>query len=230
MVNDIKDICTTSKDIRHIESRELAAILKYDNPTGGAYYRRTGSLTCYGLIKYKGSSFQVTELGENIAYGTGNDDSRRQLYNQAIMNVDLWKELNDRFRNRLPDNLRGHLKNIADIDTIDPKYEELIRKRYLEDIVLLTEPQEMAAEEQKSYKTPSISTQQLQLSQDTPGSTTSNSIGKISVDGVGSITVTDQDSFEAADMLFKIISKRVRMLEKKDKDMHDQYSQSSSEN
>jgi hypothetical protein len=138
-LEDIKKVNDHAKNKAMIGSNEMAAILGYAEPKSGAYYRRSTSLIHYGLVEYDNISFRVTELGKEIPYVQ--DDKRRlQLYKEAILHVELWKELYERFSNNLPSNFTAHLKNIAAVDYKEAdKYQNVVKKWYLQDIASISE-------------------------------------------------------------------------------------------
>lgn len=146
-LDDTKSI-STSPNYRNLSPKELAALLGYTDPRGGAYYRRSSSLLYYGLLKENADHFELTELGQIITYST---EDKTRFYSQAVLNVELWKELYTRHGKDLPENLAVHLRNLAAVDLIQAqKYEKDIRRWYEEDISLVSN--EFAQEqERKSY-------------------------------------------------------------------------------
>ena len=136
-VTIIKQICIAANNIHKIDTNELARLMGNSEPSGGAYYRKVASLITYGLIKYENKFYSVTELGENIAF-VENNEKRIHLFREAILNVKLWKELNEKFPNGLEDNFALVLKNMTSVDlSTVKKYEKDIIKWYEKDISVL---------------------------------------------------------------------------------------------
>jgi Mn-dependent DtxR family transcriptional regulator len=136
-LNDIKKIYdqTTNKD--KIELNEIASILGYKQPKGGAFYRRIQSLIAYGLIEGRGV-FKITELGKDMAHSFDDYYQRKELYRKSVLNVPLWNELYKMFQKNLPENIEESLQKITGAEPLEVKrVEKDIRRWYEEDIKLI---------------------------------------------------------------------------------------------
>jgi Mn-dependent DtxR family transcriptional regulator len=91
-IHDIKDIYENTSNRERIDVNEIATLLGYKQPKGGAFYRRLHSLLAYGLINGRGI-FSITELGKNVAKSFYDVEKRKQYYNDLVLNVPLWSEL-----------------------------------------------------------------------------------------------------------------------------------------
>jgi len=138
-VNDIKLIYDGSSERDKIELDEIASILGYKQPKGGALYRRIHSMIAYGLMSGRGI-FKITEMGKEIADSFHDYERRKQLYRQAILSVTLWSELYKTFKKNPPENLEDSLEEItgAEPDEVE-KVANDIRRWYIEDIGMLPE-------------------------------------------------------------------------------------------
>jgi hypothetical protein len=146
-ISDIKNVYdqqTVANKEDKIELNEIASILGYKQPRGGAFYRRIHSMIAYGLIEGRGL-FKITELGKDMAHSFDDYYQRKELYRQAVLNVPLWNELYKRFQKNLPENIEDVLQKITAAEPSGiKKVEKDIRRWYEEDIKLIP-----AAEEEK---------------------------------------------------------------------------------
>jgi hypothetical protein len=140
-LNDIKKIYEhTSSYKEKIELNEIASILGYKQPKGGAFYRRIHSMIAYGLIEGRGV-FKITELGKDMAHSFDDYYQRKELYRKSVLNVPLWNELYKTFQKSLPENIEESLQKITGAEPSEvKKVEKDIRRWYEEDIKLI--PQE----------------------------------------------------------------------------------------
>jgi hypothetical protein len=139
-LNGIKKIYDQTANKDKIELNEIASILGYKQPGGGAFYRRIHSLIAYGLIEGRGV-FKITELGKDMAHSFDDYYQRKELYRKAVLNVPLWSELYKTFQKNLPENMEESLQKITGAEPIEvKKVEKDIRRWYEEDVKLI--PQE----------------------------------------------------------------------------------------
>jgi hypothetical protein len=120
-------------------SLDLAKILGYSSNTTGAYYKRLGSLTGYGLID-KSGKFRVSELGKRIAYPESDYDKKLAI-KEAVLHIPLWSELFKKFGKNPPaENFWVQIKNITGVESpIAQKAEAQVRKWYMEDVAQISE-------------------------------------------------------------------------------------------
>jgi hypothetical protein len=124
-----------------IDYKTLAKVWKYKMPNTGSFYRRLNSLLAYGLLEAAGTRgrFRVTQLAKDL-YHPMNDEHRKNLYKQAVMNIPLWKELHTHVGKEVPPSIYVHLKNITGAEPAEvEKAEAAVRKWYFEDISLVPE-------------------------------------------------------------------------------------------
>lgn len=209
-LEDIKKIYDTVK-FEKITSKDLAKLLGYTNATSGRFYVRLKSLLTYGLLQ-NGNS--VTKLGYEIAYPESpeHENSARK---KAIFNVGLWRELYKQVGSNPPSEFWIPLKNAATIDA--PTAQDnasIVRKWYMEDIGLIPESVlNDALYEEKTPITKDLSSsegitksvsQQLVRTQIDP-----NSLGRLTVKGIGDFDLTDADTIDLAESALKILRKKL---------------------
>lgn len=116
-----------------IQSKDLSELLGYKYGTERGLFQKINSMLAYGVLEGRGV-YKITKLGENLLFPE--PDKEQQLRSQAIMNVELWKELFKKNGKALPkEGLWVQLKNIAEVDPATAKkLENKISNWYLEDI------------------------------------------------------------------------------------------------
>jgi hypothetical protein len=77
----------------------LAQLLGYKSSNNGAYWTELASLRAYGLLEGR-SELKVSDLGKQITYGTGDQQSQAAL--KAVLNIPLWKQFYEKYRLQLP--------------------------------------------------------------------------------------------------------------------------------
>lgn len=120
-----------------ISATDMAKLLGYKTHTTSAFYRRVKALQLYGLIEGRGK-FTLTSLCVKLLFPESDVDEKKSK-RESVLHVSLWSELLERVgREPKADNFWVSLKNITGIDAPDAqKYQEQIRKWYLEDISLV---------------------------------------------------------------------------------------------
>jgi hypoxanthine-guanine phosphoribosyltransferase len=138
-INDIKNIYERASNKDKVELEEIASILGYKQPKGGALYRRIHSMIAYGLIDGRGV-FKITELGKQIASSFHDYERRKQFYKQAVLNVPLWNKLYKEFQKNVPESLQDVLRQMTGAEPSEvKKVADNIKRWYMEDIRLVSD-------------------------------------------------------------------------------------------
>lgn len=197
-----------------IQSRDLATLLGYTHGTEPALFKRINSMLAYGILEGRGI-YNVTRLGENLLYPE-NEDVKRELRTQAIMNVEFWKKLYEKYGKNLPkEGLWVSIKTIAEVDPVTAKsLENRIYRWYMEDIAnisLMSVSATMtgsysieSSEGLSSNKTNTKAVSQAVI--EVPA----ESFGRFILPNVGYVDVTDEDTLEIAKSYFKVLEKKVK--------------------
>jgi hypothetical protein len=204
-INDIKVLYESTIGKAEIPSIEIARILGFSSPSSGGFYRRLNSLILYGLIEPASRGiFKISQLGKDIQIPS-DEYHRKQAFRKAVFNVPLWKSLYDRVKKN-PDNLYSHLISITAAEPLHVRNaEDDIKRWYIEDISLVSN--EVLVEEGSKFGSDNNSRRPMSREIDTY--IENDSFGTIAVNGIGSVSVKDGDSLEAAEAFFKILRKKV---------------------
>lgn len=122
-----------------IKTSEIGEVFEYRTYATGVFYSRLNAMISYGLLqKIRSTSYQVTDLGMELCYP--DPDKQATLINKAVLNVELWKKFFDQFKKNPPNtNFWIQIKNFTSIDPKEAqKIESKVKKRYMEDISLVT--------------------------------------------------------------------------------------------
>jgi hypothetical protein len=218
-IDDLRKVYDATRGNDDFGSPEVARAWNLKSHDSGGFYRRLNSLLLYGLVEsISKGRFIITPLGKDILYpDPSNENHRKQLFTQAALNVQLWKELYSRVQKNPPPNIYSQLKSITGADA--PQVQEAenqVRRWYLEDVSLVAD--EFVQEKQhKSYnldesnKKSDMSNQSVVPPQPQADS---SAFGTVSVNGVGSVTVKDEDSLMAAEVFLNIMKKKVESAKK----------------
>jgi hypothetical protein len=119
---------------------EVATTLNHVSAKSGAFLLKLSALRAYGLINGRGK-IHISELGASLAYPKDRNEEEKAL-EKAVTNIPLWKELYSRFGTTLPkEGFAEELAKITGATLEEAKVkEELIRKAYQEDLLLLSKP------------------------------------------------------------------------------------------
>lgn len=196
-----------------IGSNDLAKMLGYAANTSGNFYRKTSSMQYFGLLEGRGT-FKVSELGKGLAHPESEEDKKR-LLNQAVFHVKLWNEIYKKWKKDPPtDNFWVQIKNITGIESPQAqKISSQVRKWYLDDVANISEEflDDIASSEESGTKDLSFGkgkskpvSQQLFQHERDP-----NTLGVLSVNGIGNIDITDEDSITLAESALKNLRKKL---------------------
>lgn len=153
-INDVKQIVEHTTDT--LDRRDIAKLWKYVSPSTQIFYKRLKSLVYYGLVDGNQGQYRVTALAKDI-YRPDDESHKKILYSKAVRNVPLWNELYKKFKKNPTESIYVQLKTITGAEPQEiEKVERQIRKRYLEDMALLSEDLiEETSESTNSYITSS---------------------------------------------------------------------------
>jgi hypothetical protein len=149
-VEIIKKIYDHAKN-DEIHSEQLARILGYAAAKSGGFYPKVKTLITYGLLEGRGK-FHVTELGKRLAYPPPNEKDRNNFYTTAVFNVQLWREIYNKYGKSIPESFWFTLEEITGASpTETKKIEGKIKNWYLEDMLLVPDDFKLPNGETKSY-------------------------------------------------------------------------------
>ena len=83
--------------------------------TGGRFTSLIAAMDKYGLVETGGKTITITDLGKTIVYG--NETERDEARRQAVSNIDLFRDLHDRYGKELKlEQIRAFLLQTANVD------------------------------------------------------------------------------------------------------------------
>lgn len=98
-----------------VTPREVVAETLNMKMRGGGFAYLMASMEKYGLIQTGGGNVTITKLGKTILYGEPTEIE--QAKRQAIMNVDLFKDLHDQYGKDVQlEQIRAFLRQKANVD------------------------------------------------------------------------------------------------------------------
>jgi hypothetical protein len=140
LIEAIKRLYNRFQDNEIDDLNEVATTLNHVSAKSGAFLLKLSALRAYGLINGRGK-IHISELGASLAYPKDRNEEEKAL-EKAVTNIPLWKELYSRFGTTLPkEGFAEELAKITGATLEEAKVkEELIRKAYQEDLLLLSKP------------------------------------------------------------------------------------------
>lgn len=208
-IGDIKKIYDTVK-FEQISSKDLAKLLGYTFATSGRFYLRLKSLISYGLLQ---SGNSVTPLGYEISYPESPEQEDRAR-KKAIFNVSLWRDLYKQVGKNPPAEFWIPLKTVAGVDApTAQRNASIVKKWYLQDIGLVPDDVLKESIYEEPIETKGLSSnegnnkpvsQQLVRTEIDP-----NSLGRLTVKGIGDFDLTDNDTIDLAESALKILRKKL---------------------
>lgn len=129
-IEDAKKIYDSFKD-GEIDSKLVSETIGY---RGGTFLQRLSALRKYRLVTPRGK-VQITDLGKMLTYPV-NRESELEATEEAIMGVELFKVLYDRFGIELPkEKFWVNLANITGAEAPDAQAkEDIIRQIYMDSV------------------------------------------------------------------------------------------------
>lgn len=206
---DVKRIYDTIKS-DEIPSKELSQMLGYKYPTATPFYQRLNSMLSYGLLEGRGS-FRVSQLGKALSY----PESEKQtqiLKAKSVLNVPLWNEIYKKFKQSPPaENFWVQLRSVTSVEPQEAqKVEKQVRKWYVEDIAQVREDLSLDDVETKTEGLSSMGTNTKTLSQQlVRPEIDSNSLGRLTIKGIGDFDLTDADTITLAESALAILRKKL---------------------
>ncbi len=205
-VNDVKKVIESK--VSEIGHTDLAKLWKYARPNTGSFYRRLNALLHYRLLESGGTRgrFRVTQLAKDL-YHPHDEGHRKQLYKQAVMNIDLWKELYNRVGKNPPESIYVNLKELTGAEPSEiEKVEKEIRKWYLDDIALVPE-EIMQQQEPPKHLSSTVRDNTSLQSMSASQTTNPDSFGTLTIQGIGSIDITP-DTIDLAELALQRFKNR----------------------
>ena len=205
---DIKTIYDNVKT-EQTKTKDLASYLGYSHATSTKFYIRLKSMVAYGLLEGRGR-YKVSELGQSLAYPE-NDAQQTRNREKAVLNVELWKEIQKKFPNSPPqkNTFWVSLKNITGIE---PQKAQEIQSRVLKwyeaDMIYVSRTNNVL-EQNASSNEPSSLAQNNQTAQQLEISQTA-SLGKLAIPAMGTIEINDDDTLTIARSYLDVLEKRIK--------------------
>ena len=175
----------------------LAQLLGHKSANSGAWLSKRADMRLYGLLEPR--ALKITPLAEKLTYGT--EQEKREATKKAVLNIPLWKELNNRFGVELPDsNFWVQLQQITGVDSLEAqKYADFVRKSYLGDISHI----ELEIE-------PKIEGAELEAGKiDKSTAISEGVLGRVIVKDAGYIDIKDKTTYEIAKAYLKLFADKL---------------------